>query len=269
MRVGDDELDAAQAPPSQLAQELAPESLGFRGADVEAQDFASPVAVDADGDDDRGRDDAAGAADLHVGRVEPNIGPVAFDGAAEERFDLLVDLLAQPADLALGDAVHAHGANQVVNRTGRDPLHIRLLHDRRDGLLRQPSRFEKAREVAALAQFADTKLHRARSRFPVAAAVAVALGKTVGRAFAMRRPGTAFDIQLHQPLSGEADHPAHEIRVGGLLQKGLKRHSLVGHCRFLGCVEFATRPYRRIGDDHPKPLARYGAIGERASQTAC
>jgi len=38
--VGDDELDAAQAPPRQLAQKLAPEGLGFRGADVEAEHLA-------------------------------------------------------------------------------------------------------------------------------------------------------------------------------------------------------------------------------------
>src|SRR5208283_3836247 len=59
----------------------------------------------------------------------------------------------------------------------------------------------------------------------------------------------------------KADHPAQEIRVGGLLQKVLKGHSFVGHRRFLGCVEFATRPYRRIDDDRRKPLARYGAMG--------
>ena len=29
---------------------------------------------------------------------------------------------------------------------------------------------------------------------------------------------------------------------------------------FLGCVEFAIRPYRKIDDDHRKPLARYGAM---------
>ena len=56
------------------------------------------------GDDDRGRDDAPAPAHLHVGGVQPDVGPVAFDGATEEGFDLLVDLLAQAADLAPGDA---------------------------------------------------------------------------------------------------------------------------------------------------------------------
>lgn len=56
--VADDELDAARAPPSEPADELGPEGLGLRGADVEAEDVAAPVAVDADRDDDGDRDDA-------------------------------------------------------------------------------------------------------------------------------------------------------------------------------------------------------------------
>ena len=43
MGVGDDELDAAQAAPSELAQELGPERLGLGGADVHAQHLAPPV----------------------------------------------------------------------------------------------------------------------------------------------------------------------------------------------------------------------------------
>ena len=35
--VGDDRLHAPQAAPSQLAQELGPEGLGLRGADVHAE----------------------------------------------------------------------------------------------------------------------------------------------------------------------------------------------------------------------------------------
>ena len=82
--VGDDQLDAAQAAPGQLAQEVGPEGLGLRGADRHAQHLAPAVAVDADRDDDRDRDDAAVAADLHVGGVDPEIGPVALDRTVEE-----------------------------------------------------------------------------------------------------------------------------------------------------------------------------------------
>ena len=96
MGIGDDQLDAAQAAPGQLAQELRPEGLGLGGADLHAQHLAPAVAVDADGDDDGDRDDAAVAAHLQVGGVDPEIGPVAFDRPVEEGLHLAVDLLAQP-----------------------------------------------------------------------------------------------------------------------------------------------------------------------------
>jgi len=58
----------------------------------------------------RDRDDAPAAADFQVDRIDPNIGPVAFEWSCQEGFHLAVDLLAEPADLALRDAAHAHGA---------------------------------------------------------------------------------------------------------------------------------------------------------------
>src|SRR5271165_2449090 len=104
--------------------------------------------------------------------------------------------------------------------TERVAMNVGLLHDRRDGLLGQPARLEKAREVAALAQLGDAKLHRSRPRLPVAVAVAVALSEAVRGALAMRRAGAAaFNVQLHQPLGRKADHPAQKVRVRGLLQK--------------------------------------------------
>ena len=44
--------------------------------------------------------------------------------------DALVDLTRQARYLALGDAVHAHGLHQVVDRAGRDALYIGLLDHR-------------------------------------------------------------------------------------------------------------------------------------------
>ena len=104
VRVGDDELDAAQPATPQLAQELDPERLRLGRADVHAERLAPAVGVDADRHDDGRRDDAAVLAHLHIGRVDPEIRPVALDRSVEERLDLVVDLLAQPAHLALGDA---------------------------------------------------------------------------------------------------------------------------------------------------------------------
>ena len=101
---------------------------------------------------------------------------------------LVVDLLAQPRDLALGDAGPAHRLDQIVDRAGRDALDIGLLDHRRQRLLGHPARLEEARKVAALAQLRDAQLHRAGARLPVPVAIAVALGEPIGDALACAAP---------------------------------------------------------------------------------
>ena len=113
--VGDHELDPAQAAPGKLAQKLGPERLGFGRSDIHAEHFATAVAIDRDCDNYRRRHNPPALPHLHVGGVNPQIGPIAFDRPAQERFDPGVDLLAQPADLAFGDAAHAHGLDQIVD----------------------------------------------------------------------------------------------------------------------------------------------------------
>ena len=49
--------------------------------------------------------------------------------------------------------------------------------------------------------------------------------------------GVALDLQLHQPPGGKANHLTKIICVGGLFQKRLQGQSVVGHRRFLGCVD--------------------------------
>src|SRR5260370_357852 len=70
--------------------------LGLRGDDRQAQHLAPAGAVDADCDDHRDRDDVAVAARLHIGRIQPDIGPFTLQGPIEEGCDLAVDLAAQP-----------------------------------------------------------------------------------------------------------------------------------------------------------------------------
>src|SRR5579863_5689583 len=72
---------------------------------------------------------------LDVGRVEPEVGPLAFQGPVEEGGDLVVDLAAQAADLALGNAGHAHRTDQLVDRAGRDALDVGFLDHRGERLL--------------------------------------------------------------------------------------------------------------------------------------
>ena len=180
MGVRDHQLDAAQATAGELAQKGGPERLGLRGADIHAEDLAPAVAVDPDRDDHGGRDDAALLAHLHVGGVDPQVGPVALDRPAQEGLHPLVDLLAQPRDLALGDAAHPHGLDEIVDRTGGDALNVSLLHHGGERLLGHPARLQEAWEVAALAQLGDAQLHRSGPGLPVPLAIAVALRSRSG-----------------------------------------------------------------------------------------
>jgi hypothetical protein len=64
------------------------------------------------------------APDLHIGGVQPDIGPVALDRPGEEGVHALVDLTAQAGDLTLADALHAERLDQVIDRAGGDALDI-------------------------------------------------------------------------------------------------------------------------------------------------
>ena len=87
MRVRDHQLHAPEAAAGERAQELDPERLGLAVADAHAQHLAPAVGINADGDDDRDRDDVMVSPGLHVGGVEPDIGPVALDRAGGDALD--------------------------------------------------------------------------------------------------------------------------------------------------------------------------------------
>jgi hypothetical protein len=126
--------------------------------------------------------------------------------AVEERLHLDVDLLAQAAHLAFGDAAHPHGFDQVVDRTRRYSLDVRLLDNRRQSFLCHAARFKEAREIAALAQLRDAKLDGSSSRLPIAVTVAIALSEPHRVLLAEVSTRGRADLQLHQPLGGKANH---------------------------------------------------------------
>src|SRR4029077_17736840 len=235
-----------KAAPSQLSEKLGPEGLGLGGTDRHAQYLAPAVTVDGDGDDDSDRDNTTVGTDLHISRIQPEIGTVALQRAIEEGRDLVIDLAAHPADLAFRDAGHPHRLDQLVDRAGRDALDVCLLDHRRQRLLGHAPRLQKAREVAALAQLGDAQLDRPGAGLPNPVAIAIAVIDALGAAFAMRGTGQAFDFQLHQALRGKLHHLAQQIGVRTLLQQRAKAHHLVGHRWVLGSREgLATKPYRR------------------------
>ena len=101
--IGDHQLDAAQPTTGQAAQELDPECFRFAGADCEAEHFTSAVTVHGNRHSDGNRNNAPLLAHFHICRIQPKIRPFAFNWPVQERLHALVDLAAEPADLALGD----------------------------------------------------------------------------------------------------------------------------------------------------------------------
>jgi hypothetical protein len=94
VRIGDDQPNATQSAARQRAQERRPEGLGF--ADQRQRPgFPYAISVYADGYYYSDRDDSAGLTHLHVRCIDPQVRPIAFNGAIEKRVDALVDLRAQ------------------------------------------------------------------------------------------------------------------------------------------------------------------------------
>ena len=181
---------------------------------------------------------------------------------------MLVDLLAQPADLALGDAAHAHRLDQIVDRAGRDALDVGFLDHRGQRLLGHAARLQEAREVAALAQLGDAQLDRAGARLPDPVAVAVALGQPLGALLAIGRAGQACRPPAPSAAGRQSRSSRAEDRRRGSSPRARagsssRRSSVVPRLRW----RVATRSYRRIVDDHRKAarsLRRYeGARRER------
>jgi hypothetical protein len=69
--IRDHQLDAAQAPPGELAQELGPERFGLRRADIHAEHLAAAISVDRNRDDHRHRHDTAALPHFDVSRIDP------------------------------------------------------------------------------------------------------------------------------------------------------------------------------------------------------
>jgi hypothetical protein len=103
--------------------------------------------------------------------------------------------------------------NQVIDRAGRDPLEVGLLHHRGERLLGHPARVS-----------------------PVPVTVAVALGRPLCAILATGGAGKALNLKLDQAMGCKPDHLAQQVGVRGLLDQRTKVHHLVGHWWLLGQV---------------------------------
>jgi hypothetical protein len=243
--VGHDQLHPGQAAAPQGAEEVQPERFRLGTAHRHVKDLAAAVGVHPNGDGDGHRHDPPGLPHLHVGRVQPEVGPIALDRARQEIPHPLVDLGAEPGHPAFADALHAHRADEVVHRARRDAMDVSLLDHRRQRLLRGAARLQERREVRAAPEPRDAQLHGARPGLPVPIPVAVALHQAVRRALTRRGPGQFDHFQLHQPLRGEADHLPQERRVRTFRQHLAKGSLVFGHRgrSEVGVAGPATQPW--------------------------
>ena len=132
--------------------------------------FAPPVGVHGHRDYGRHGDDAPALADLQIGGVEPQVGPLALQGAPQKGPDPLVDgepwvaigpramASAELGDGGLRDPAHAHRLDEVVDLARRDAGDPSLLDDGHQRLLDGLSRLQEPWEARAVAPGADEAL---------------------------------------------------------------------------------------------------------------
>ena len=158
--------------------ELAPETLAFAVADLEAEQLTAAVSIDL-----HGHDHSPGA-DLHrlaqaaveVGGIQIHVGVTALQRPVQEGLLLHVDLGADAADQGPGDtALHAQGRHQGIDLAGGDAADVRLHHDAVEGLIHAASGLENRGQVAARAQLGDHQVDVADLGRQVPRPVAIAV----------------------------------------------------------------------------------------------
>src|SRR3546814_8699445 len=92
--IGDDQIHAGKTAPNKVLQEVGPEDLRFRGADMQADDLAPALGVDGHGDYCGNADNTPAFAYLEIGGLEPEIRP--FAGRSEELTSEIQSLMRIP-----------------------------------------------------------------------------------------------------------------------------------------------------------------------------
>lgn len=219
--IGDHEPHAAQPATSALAQERRPERLGHCRPDVHARHLAPTVAGEADGDDHRGRDDAARLPELHRCRVQPETGPDALDGrssntsrrpsiSVHERGTRLVRMPVVPSPRPARRRSWSASGVAAQPRTG-PPGRPRCAPSPR------PARVEEARDTGALPGPGDAQLDRAgagpsRPRAPPRCAPDAR--HATGRHRSARRPRARSGASRRRRSPRAGDRPQAPSRSG-------------------------------------------------------
>ena len=207
--------------------------------------FAPPVGVHGHRDYGRHGDDAPALADLQIGGVEPQVGPLALQGAPQKGPDPLVDgepwvaigpramASAELGDGGLRDPAHAHRLDEVVDLARRDAGDPSLLDDGHQRLLDGLSRLQEPWEVGAGPELGDLEAQRPEPRLQRPVAGAVAPGRAVAGALVAPGADHALDVPPlrsdHDDLKHALGGGARKALVAGLRQDLGQGWSVVGH----------------------------------------
>ena len=232
MGIADHQQHPAQPAADQAAAELQPEGLGLAGAAHQAEHALLAAVPDADGDHRGLADDAAVLADLVVGGVEPDIGVRGIvERAVAEGGELVVELGADPADLAPAHVAATQRLHEGIDLAGADALDVGLLDDRQPGPVDPATRLQQSREEAADAQLGDLQLQPTDPGVEHLGPVTVPVGDALGGVLIRGRADHGGGLELDEALEGVFEDLPHLGDVGRpeLVEEVLMRHPGVGH----------------------------------------
>jgi hypothetical protein len=233
-RVADRERDADQVARDERAQELTPDRLGLRLADVEADDLPATGLVDRVGDDDALARDTAAVADLLDLGVDEQIRIATLQPPLAERLHLLLQQAGDPADLALRDP-QPQRFDELINTLGRHAQTYACCTTDTSACPLCLARLQDRREVAALPDLRDLQLDLARAHVPPPRPIAIAMRHAILGPPAVSRADELGHLDLRQLLRDKPHRLANHVAV--LLAQHpaddlLDRHPLgTGHCR--------------------------------------
>lgn len=122
----------------EVAEEGDPGRSGLPGGDLQAEDLAVALGVDAGGDHGGDLDDPAALADLQHQRVSSHerVRP-GIQGPGPERGHLFVQVRSHHRHLRLRQPGDAQGGDELVHAAGGDSEQVAGRHHRGQGCLRE------------------------------------------------------------------------------------------------------------------------------------
>lgn len=220
MRIGGDELHAADTAVADLPEKGEPRVVGLGVDHVDARHAPPAARIAADCGDHGGGGDAVTAAALDVGGVEPDVGHQrAVEGSCAELIDGGVQARRDGAHLVLREPGDAHLLGHSLQLAGARAGGVHLGDGGHEGAVRALVALDHVvREEAAGAELRDAQRQRADAGGEAALPVAVA----AVRPAAAQLVGLGVHHRIHD-LLGEA--PEQLLNVdGAVVEPGHGEH---------------------------------------------